>query len=123
MKTKIIMGFGLAAIITISGAIGILASDSDYSFKSYNLSDSETIDKTEYSFNKGLQKSRDSWHNENSEEMLESGEITQNEYDNIKAMAKEKHNKISMRHKELSNMSPTERHAYYAENETETVFN
>ncbi len=118
MKRKMITGFGLAVVITAIGAIGVAASDTDYSFKSYNVvSDSETVNEAEYSFNKGLQKSRNSWQNENAEEKLESGEITQEEYDNIKSMAKEKHDKISAFHKELSNMSPNERHAYYAEND------
>ena len=117
MKTKIIMGIGLLAAITLSGAIGAFASDENYVNNSHHISyDNETIDKTNYSFNKGLQKLRDSYNNENAEQRLETGEITQEEYDNIKAMAHEKHHEISLHHEELSDMSPCERHAYYAEN-------
>lgn len=123
MKTKALLGMMTAAAITVCSAVGVFAADDNYSYnigkekmaQSGFTSEEKEIDTTGYSYRRGTDKVRESHLTENAEDRLAAGEITQEEYDAIKAAAKTKHEAISARYSGVSEMSPSERHQHFAQ--------
>ena len=122
MKAKALLGMTVAAVIMACSAVGVFAADDNYSYnigkekmaQSGFTSEEKEIDTTGYNYRNGADKVREGYLTENAEERLAAGEITQEEFDAIKAEAKAKHERISARYSGISEMSPSERHQHFA---------